>query len=63
METLNPHLFADAAFADELKTSKSTSGAFLTLRSDDEVAPGALRLTSHFPVFPKPECTSGCGST
>ena len=34
MKALNPHLFADAAFADDVKTSKSTSGAYMTLRTD-----------------------------
>ena len=33
INALNPHLFADAAFVDDLKTSKSTSGAYLTLRT------------------------------
>ena len=33
IKEMNPHLFADAAFADDVKTSKSTSGAYMTLRT------------------------------
>ena len=49
---LNPHLFADAAFADDLKTSKSTSGAYLTLRTEltTEGIDEFNKLTTDFPL-------------
>ena len=41
-ETLKPRLYADAGLADDLKTSKSTSGTYLCLRSDEG--------KTHFPL-------------
>ena len=54
---MKPHWFADAAFADDLKTSKSISGAYLTLRT--QLATSGVeefaKLTTDFPL--------GCSSS
>ena len=57
MNALNPHLFADAAFADDLKTSESTSGANLTLRTQltTDGAEDFAKLKTDFPL--------GCSSS